>query len=67
MPSPLLGKPAPEFELPQLKDPAATLGSRDLDGQVALLNVWATWCVGCRQEHGFLVDLARSGAIPIYG
>ena len=67
VPSPLLGKPAPQFELPRLKDPAATLGSRDMDGQVALLNVWATWCVGCRQEHGFLVDLAESGTVPIYG
>lgn len=67
VPSPLLGKPAPEFELPRLKDPAATLGSLDMEGQVALLNVWATWCVGCRQEHGFLVDLAESGAVPIYG
>ena len=67
VPSPLLGKPAPEFELPRLKDAGTTLGSRDLDGQVALLNVWATWCVGCRQEHGFLVDLAESGAVPIYG
>ena len=67
VPSPLLGKQAPEFELPRLKDPTVTLGSLDLDGQVTLLNVWATWCVGCRQEHGFLVDLAQSGAIPIYG
>ena len=67
VPSPLLGKPAPEFELPRLKDPQTTLASRDLDGQVALLNVWATWCVGCRQEHGFLVDLAESQTVPIYG
>ena len=51
VPSPLLGKSAPAFELPRLKDSTSTLGSRDLDGQVALLNVWATWCVGCRQEH----------------
>ena len=67
VPSPLLGKPAPKFELPRLKDPQTTLASRDLDGQVALLNVWATWCVGCRQEHGFLVDLAESQTVPIYG
>ena len=67
VPSPLLGKPAPEFELPRLKDPQTTLANRDLDGQVALLNVWATWCVGCRQEHGFLVDLAESQTVPIYG
>ncbi len=43
VPSPLLGKPAPAFDLPRLKDPAATLGTADLTGQVALLNVWATW------------------------
>ena len=67
VPSPLLGKPAPQFELPRLKDPAATLGSADLQGQVALLNVWATWCVGCRQEHGLLVELAEASDVPIYG
>ena len=67
VPSPLLGKPAPAFELPRLKDPAATLGTRDIEGQVALLNVWATWCVGCRQEHAFLVELAEANDVPIYG
>ena len=67
VPSPLLGNPAPEFELPRLKDPSATLGNRDLDGKVALLNVWATWCVGCRQEHDFLIELAEEGSVPIYG
>ena len=67
VPSPLLGKPAPEFELPRLKDPNASLGSVDLEGQVTLLNVWATWCVGCRQEHGFLVELSQENNVPIYG
>lgn len=67
VPSPLIGKPAPEFNLPALKDPGATVGSDVFEGQLSLLNVWATWCVGCRQEHGFLVELARSGGIPIYG
>ena len=67
VPSPLLGKPAPEFELPRLKDPGASLGSEDLEGKVALLNVWATWCVGCRQEHGLLVELAEANDVPIYG
>ena len=67
VPSPLLGKPAPAFDLPRLKDPAATLGTADLTGQVALLNVWATWCVGCRQEHAFLVELAGVNDLPIYG
>lgn len=67
VPSPLIGKPAPEFQLPRLKDPAATLGTQDLAGQVALLNVWATWCPGCRQEHPFLVELAEANDVPIYG
>jgi len=66
VPSPLIGKPAPPFELPRLKDSELTLGSDDLSGQVSLFNVWATWCVGCRQEHDFLVELARSG-MPIHG
>lgn len=67
VPSPLLGKPAPEFELPRLDDPASTLRRADLLGDVSLVNVWATWCVGCRQEHPFLVELARRGEVPIFG
>ncbi|MBT8419315.1 MAG: DsbE family thiol:disulfide interchange protein [Gammaproteobacteria bacterium] len=67
VPSPLVGKPLPEFALTQLRDPARTLTSADLLGKASLLNVWATWCVSCRREHGFLVNLARSGEIPIYG
>ena len=62
-----IGKPAPEFDLPSLKDPTARVSNRNFNGKPALLNVWATWCVGCRQEHGFLMDLAASNAIPIYG
>ena len=67
LPSPFIGKPAPTFELPDLKRPDETVGSADLAGAPALVNVWATWCVGCRQEHGFLMELAASGEIPIYG
>jgi cytochrome c biogenesis protein CcmG/thiol:disulfide interchange protein DsbE len=67
LPSPFIGKPAPEFELPTLADPRATVGTADFSGAPALVNVWATWCVGCRQEHDFLLQLSRSGAIPIYG
>ncbi len=67
IPSPLVGKPAPEFSLPALTDPSRTVGTADLKGQVALLNVWGTWCVECRYEHPFLVELARSSVIPIYG
>jgi cytochrome c biogenesis protein CcmG/thiol:disulfide interchange protein DsbE len=67
VPSPLLNKRAPEFELPSLKDPARTIGSADYAGQMALINVWATWCVGCRQEHDYLLKLASETDIPIYG
>ncbi len=67
LPSPLIGKPAPRFELPALEDPGRRVGSSDIDGKVALINVWATWCVGCREEHDFLMRLAESGSIPVYG
>lgn len=67
IPSPLVGQPAPEFSLPALENPNRTVGSDDLEGQLSLLNVWATWCVGCRQEHGFLLELSESGGVPIYG
>lgn len=66
VPSPLIGKPAPAFSLPSLKDPGTSVGSEDLKGKVSLFNVWATWCVGCRQEHGLLVKIAESGLVPIY-
>ena len=61
VPSALIGKQMPEFSLPSLTDPIRAIGSRDIDGKVALLNVWGTWCVECRHEHGFLVQLARAG------
>ena len=67
VPSPLLNKQAPRFELPTLKDPARTVGSTNYEGQLALVNVWATWCVGCRQEHDYLMQLAGEIDIPIYG
>lgn len=67
LPSPLIDKPAPTFSLPSLRDPEKTVGSDDYAGRLALVNVWATWCVGCRQEHEFLLELAREVEIPIYG
>lgn len=67
VPSPLIDKPAPPFELPQLHEPAKTFSPSDLRGEVWLLNVWASWCVSCRDEHPVLMELARSGAVPIYG
>jgi len=67
IPSPFLGKPAPPFDLPMLKDPARTIDNSVLADQTALVNVWATWCVGCRQEHGFLNEIAKTSGVPIYG
>lgn len=66
VPSPLIGKATPGFELSSLTEPAKTLTQADLKGKVLLLNVWATWCVACRAEHEFLMNLAQQG-IPIYG
>ena len=67
VPSPLIGKPAPRFELPQLHQPEKTFSEKDLLGQVWILNVWASWCVTCREEHPVLIDLAASGVVPLYG
>jgi cytochrome c biogenesis protein CcmG/thiol:disulfide interchange protein DsbE len=67
LPSALLGKAAPAFRLPQLNDPAKTFSAEDMRGKVWLLNVWASWCVGCREEHEWLLEYSRSGVVPIYG
>ena len=67
VPSPLIGKPAPHFELPELHQAARTFSERDMLGKVWVLNVWASWCVSCREEHPVLLDLAASGEVPIYG
>lgn len=67
VPSPLVGKPAPAFSLPRLDQPATLFAREDMLGKVWLLNVWASWCAACRQEHPLLVELARSGRVPIVG
>jgi cytochrome c biogenesis protein CcmG/thiol:disulfide interchange protein DsbE len=67
VPSPLVGKPVPEFSLTRLKDPDLTFSQEDLNGSISLLNVWATWCVSCRAEHKILLALANSGKVDIYG
>ncbi len=66
LPSQFIGKAVPEFDLPTLKDGFRNFTSADLVGQVSLLNIWATWCVGCRAEHEFLMQLFRDRTIPIY-
>lgn len=67
IPSPLVNKPAPAFKLPRLDAPDQTLSTQDLRGKVWLLNVWASWCVACRQEHPLLVELAKTGTVKVYG
>ena len=63
----LINKPAPEFHLPQLKAADKTISTTDMRGKVWLLNVWASWCVACRDEHPWLIEYAKSGVVPIYG
>jgi cytochrome c biogenesis protein CcmG/thiol:disulfide interchange protein DsbE len=65
--SPLIGKPAPAFSLESLGDPAWRVGSADFAGRPWLLNVWATWCGGCREEHQTLLAIARENRVPMMG
>jgi len=67
LPSPLINKPAPAFNLPELKHPDKTISKQDMLGKVWLLNVWASWCVSCREEHSTVLALARSGVVPVIG
>ena len=67
VPSPLINKSAPDFQLPQLQQASATFSAKEMRGKVWLLNFWGTWCVACREEHPLLVQYAKTGAVPIYG
>jgi cytochrome c biogenesis protein CcmG/thiol:disulfide interchange protein DsbE len=67
VPSPFIGRPAPQFTLPVLEHPDEVISPADMRGQVWMLNVWATWCVSCRAEHEVLLKLARETSIPIIG
>jgi cytochrome c biogenesis protein CcmG/thiol:disulfide interchange protein DsbE len=67
VPSPLIDKPAPAFSASLMSDPARRISEKDLLGKVWLLNVWASWCVPCREEHPLLVEFARRHEVPIYG
>jgi cytochrome c biogenesis protein CcmG/thiol:disulfide interchange protein DsbE len=65
--SALIGKPAPEFTLPDLLSPGATVSSASFKGKWVLVNVWGTWCVECRVEHPVLLDIQRSGKLQLLG
>lgn len=67
VPSPLIGKPAPGFSLTRLDDPNRSISRDDLRGKVWMLNVWASWCVACREEQPTLVAFAKKGLVPVYG
>ncbi len=67
VPSPLIGKPAPGFDLTMLDAPDQRLKRDDLLGKVWVLNVWASWCAPCREEHPLVVELARRKLVPVYG
>jgi cytochrome c biogenesis protein CcmG/thiol:disulfide interchange protein DsbE len=67
LPSPLVGRPAPAFALPTLGAPGEAVSTRDLRGQVWVLNVWASWCAACRDEHATMVEMAKLKLVPIYG
>ena len=67
VPSPLVGKPAPAFTLSRLDAPEQVFSPRDMLGKVWLLNVWASWCVSCRQEHPVLVEMAKNRSVTLIG
>ena len=67
VPSPLIGKPAPAFTLTRLDDAQQSIKRDDLLGKVWMLNVWASWCVACREEHPLLVEFSRRKTVPVYG
>ena len=67
IPSPLVGKAAPAFKLFTLAPNGQTFEPKDMQGRVWILNVWATWCVGCQVEHPLLVEFSKQKNVPIVG
>jgi cytochrome c biogenesis protein CcmG/thiol:disulfide interchange protein DsbE len=67
LPSPLIGKPAPEFALTDVINPSSVVSNSTLKGQVYVLNVWGTWCAECRVEHETLLAISRQHVVPIIG
>tara|TARA_R110002126_G_scaffold291753_1_gene456851 strand:+ start:2670 stop:3272 length:603 start_codon:yes stop_codon:yes gene_type:complete len=67
LPSTLIGKAVPDFDLPPVQGRLLGLSSGDLKGEVSLVNVFASWCVACREEHPLLMKLAAQGTVPLHG
>ncbi|MGH8705472.1 MAG: DsbE family thiol:disulfide interchange protein [Burkholderiales bacterium] len=67
IPSPLIGKPVPRFELPPVRGRTLGLASADLKGEVSIVNVFASWCVACKEEHPVFMQMQREGLLPIHG
>lgn len=67
MPSALVGQSFPKFSLPLLLNENTVVTEKNLTGGIVLVNVWATWCVYCKYEHPYLVDIAKSGRVKLYG
>lgn len=67
LPSTLLGKAVPDFDLPPVQGRTLGLSSTDLKGEVSLVNVFASWCVACREEHPLFMKLTAQGTVPLHG
>jgi cytochrome c biogenesis protein CcmG, thiol:disulfide interchange protein DsbE len=67
LPSPLIGKPAPLFELPRVDDPLRKISNREFAGRPYVVNIWGSWCVACRDEHAVLMKIAQRGEVPLVG
>ena len=67
IPSPLIGKPVPQFELPPVQGRTLGLQTSDLEGEVSIVNVFASWCVACKEEHPVFMQMQRERLVPIHG
>lgn len=67
IPSPLIGKPVPQFTLPPVQGRSLGLASADLRGEVSMVNVFASWCVACKEEHPVFMQIRREGLVPLHG
>jgi cytochrome c biogenesis protein CcmG/thiol:disulfide interchange protein DsbE len=67
LPSPLIGKAAPLFDLPRVEEPAQKISNREFAGRPYVVNIWGTWCFACREEHPALMEIARRGEVPLVG